>query len=72
MQKTDNIYKLIAPYIGENLWLALTSDKTKIVGKGETLVKALEEAQRKKVKNPSVIKAMSHPAHFIGADRNGI
>jgi hypothetical protein len=38
-----------------NCWLALTEDETRIVGKGDTLEKAVQEAQKNGVEDPVVI-----------------
>lgn len=40
-----------------NCWLALTDDETRIVGRGETVEKAVEEAQKNGVKDPIVVWA---------------
>ena len=70
MEKNNNFIKILAPYIKDNLWIALSPDRKKVVGKGETVLEALKEAKEKKVKNPSIIKATQNPAIFIGVDNN--
>lgn len=51
-----------------NCWLALSEDETQIVGKGNTVEKAAEEAKKKGVDDPIIIWAPKKwtPAVFRG------
>jgi hypothetical protein len=65
MIKADNLATILAPYIKDRLWVALDSERTKVVGKGKHLNEALEEARRNNIENPTVIKAIPDYANFI-------
>lgn len=71
MKKKD-FSKLISPYVSQNIWLALSADEKRIVGKGKTLIEALKDAKRNKEEKPTIIKATPQPANFIGITQNGI
>lgn len=70
--KKETFLKLVSPYLSQNIWLALSSDEERIVGKGKTIVEALREAKKNKEEKPTIIKASPHPANFIGTAKNGI
>ena len=65
MEKYYNLAKILAPYTKDKLWVALSEDRTKVVGRGKRLSEALEEARRNNVENPTVIKAIPDYANFI-------
>ena len=65
MGKADTLATILAPYTKDRFWVALDSERTKVVGKGKYLNEALEEAKRNKVENPTVIKAIPDYANFI-------
>lgn len=48
-----------------NCWLALTEDETRIVGKGETLELAIEEAKKNGVDDPIVIWSPREWRHAV-------
>ena len=65
MEKADTLATILAPYTKDRLWVALNSERTKVVGKGERLNEALEEARKNKVENPIVITAIPDYSNFI-------
>ena len=65
MEKNNNLAEILAPYTKDRLWVALNSERTRVVGTGKHLQEALEEARRSKVENPTVIKAIPDYANFI-------
>lgn len=65
MKKSHNLAKILAKYGDQELWVALSEDRKKVVGKGVTLKEALDEARRNNAENPSVIKALPDYSNFI-------
>lgn len=47
-------------------WVALTPDNKKLVARGKTLQKVLEESEKKGVSNPSVLKLAPFRNSLIG------
>jgi len=58
MEKGHNLTKILSSYSKERLWVALSPDKKRVVGKGKTPKEALDMALKKKIKEPSVIQAI--------------
>ena len=57
---------ILEPYL--NKWVALSTDQTTVVGSGDTLTQALQEAQRKGAEQPVImfVPGISGP-HALGA-----
>ena len=55
MNPLKNIGRLIAPFPGE--WVTLALDKQKVVGHSKRMEAALKQAYKKGIKNPFLIKA---------------
>ena len=70
--RKNTFTKLINPYAKKGLWVALSSDRKKVVGKGKTVEEALREAEKKNIKNPALIKAAPIGSGFIGFFGNEI
>lgn len=49
----------------KGLWVALSSDEKKIVGKGKTLESAVREAKRKGVKVPLLFKVPTKILSYV-------
>ena len=47
-------------------WLALTPDNKRLIATGDTLDEALENARKKGVKDPSLLKASPQTNLFVG------
>lgn len=63
--KNSDLTKILSPYTKDKLWVVLSSDRKKVVGKGATLKEALREAKSKKVRNPVAIKAIPDSSGFV-------
>ena len=63
--QNNNLVKILAPYTKDNLWVVLTSDKTKVIGKGTTLKEALGDAKKANSNNAIVMKAIPDSSGFI-------
>lgn len=54
-----NLNKLLANYYDTGLYLAVTRDRTQVVGTGKTMEAALEDAVHKDYKDPIIMRAPS-------------
>lgn len=69
MEKSYNLTKLLLPYAKERLWVALSPDKKRVVGKGKNLTEALEEAKKNNVEKPTFIQAIPDYSGFAPLDK---
>ena len=65
MKKSYNLTKILGPYAKKNVWLALDASRTKIVGEGSTFEEAVQRAQEKNIKNPTLIKSAPGYSGFV-------
>lgn len=65
--QTYNLTKILRPYASKKLWVALTPDYNKVAGSGKTPKIALQQAQKRGVKNPAIIRAISDYSGFAPA-----
>ena len=63
-----NLNKLLANYYDTGLYLAITRDRTQVVGTGKTMEAAVEDAAHKGYKDPILMRApgkdMDRQIHF--------
>jgi len=65
MKKSYNLIKILGPYAKKNVWLALDSNRTKVVGEGVTFEEAVMKAKEKNIKNPTLIKSAPSYSGFV-------
>ena len=65
--KNNDLTKILAPYVKKSLWVALSSDRTKVVGEGKTMVEAVKKARENGTSKPSLLKTSFKPSGFIGS-----
>lgn len=56
--------KIFRQYKG--LWVALSADEKKVLGKGKTVAEVVKQAERKGVKVPYLFKVPSEIVPYIG------
>lgn len=54
-EREDNLGELLSPYEGK--WVALSPDEARVVGVGDHLEEAVEEAKKNGIKDPVVTTA---------------
>jgi len=59
-----NLSKILAK--NKKGWLALTPDSWKLIARGKTLKEVLEKAEKKGIRNPSVLKAVPMENLLVG------
>lgn len=68
-QKSPNLRKLLLPYAKQRLWLALSQDQRRVIGKGMTIREAVAAARRKRIRHPVLIQALRDYSGFVPAAR---
>lgn len=63
--KTVDLTKILLPYARKKLWVALSPERYKVVGKGKDPKEALNEAKKKKVQSPILLQALSDYSGFV-------
>lgn len=65
MEKSYNLTKILLPFVKKRLWVALSPDKKRVVGFGETPKRAIAQAQEKKIRKPTILKAIPDYSGFV-------
>ena len=65
MQLNNNLVELLAPYVDQQLWVALNEERTKVVGSGKNALEALKQAKERNVEKPFVLKAVADSSNFM-------
>lgn len=65
MIKSYDLTKILLPYTEKKLWVALSPDRKKVVGSGETPKEALKGAKEKKVERPTLLQAIPDYSGFV-------